>query len=91
MNKYGKIAGVPYDFRRPTLSRMKERIWNPEDPRIITPRTYGIGWAVNLPALRKKSKAGFYVAVLFYLVILVNMALSFRRSLRRLKSLLGRS
>lgn len=87
MENHGKLAGIPYDFRRPTLSRLKERVWNPGDPRVFTPRTFGIGWAINLPALRKKSEIGFYLAILFYLAVLVNMALSVLRGLRRLTSL----
>jgi hypothetical protein len=49
---HGRIAGfVPYDFRRPTLRRAKSRWWNPGDPRILTPRTFGVGWDVNIGRL----------------------------------------
>jgi uncharacterized membrane protein len=49
---HGRIAGVvPYDFRRPTLRRAKSRWWNPRDPRILTPRTFGVGWDVNIGRL----------------------------------------
>lgn len=49
---HGRIAGfVPYDFRRPTLRRAKSRWWNPSDPRILTPRTFGVGWDVNIGRL----------------------------------------
>ena len=49
---HGSIAGiVPYDFRRPTLRRAKSRWWNPGDPRILTPRTFGVGWDVNIGRL----------------------------------------
>ena len=51
---YGRVAGVvPYDFRRPTLRRFKSRWWNPDDPRILTPRAFGVGWDVNLGRLLK--------------------------------------
>jgi Family of unknown function (DUF5808) len=45
---HGSIIGVPYDFRRPTLQRFKERVWNPNDNRIFTPHVFGVGWTLNL-------------------------------------------
>jgi hypothetical protein len=49
---HGKVAGiVPYDFRIPTMERLKESCWNPYESRIFTPRPFGIGWAINLYAL----------------------------------------
>jgi Family of unknown function (DUF5808) len=49
---HGRVAGVvPYDFRRPTLSRVKARWWNPGDRRVLTPRVFGVGWAVNVGRL----------------------------------------
>ena len=49
---HGTIAGiVPYDFRPPTLRRAKSRWWNPSDPRIFTPRTFGVGWDINIGRL----------------------------------------
>lgn len=47
----GRIARVPYDLRRPTLSRVKERLWNPNDRRLFTPQVFGVGWTVNLHRL----------------------------------------
>ena len=48
----GAIAGrIPYDLRRPTLARARERIWNPADRRIIVPTVFGVGWTVNLGRL----------------------------------------
>jgi len=49
---HGKVAGiVPYDFRIPTMERLKESCWNPYESRIFTPRPCGIGWAINFYAL----------------------------------------
>ena len=46
---HGELAGfVPYDLRPPTLSRLKASWWAPDDPRLFTDRTFGVGWAVNL-------------------------------------------
>src|SRR5215213_4461961 len=44
----GKVASfVPYDFRRPTLSRLQERLWAPDNPQVMTPQVFGVGWTVN--------------------------------------------
>ncbi|MCL4535440.1 MAG: DUF5808 domain-containing protein [Bacteroidetes bacterium] len=49
---HGTVFGfVPYDFRMPTLERIRAAYWNPEDPRILTPRVVGIGWGINIPSL----------------------------------------
>ncbi|HIC92936.1 MAG TPA: hypothetical protein EYP09_01615 [Anaerolineae bacterium] len=49
---HGRIAGfVPYDFRWPTLERLREAYWNPDEPRIFTDRVLGVGWAVNFYSL----------------------------------------
>ena len=49
---HGKVAGIfPYDFRIPTIERLKESFWNPYERRIFTPPLFGIGWAINFYAL----------------------------------------
>lgn len=45
------IDFVPYDFRVPTLDRIMSRLWNPDDPRIIMPTVFGVGWTVNFAAV----------------------------------------
>ncbi len=50
---FGRVAGlVPYDFRIPTPDRIKDRMWNPHDDRLITETPFGVGWSVNLARLR---------------------------------------
>ena len=45
----GVVFGfVPYDFRPPSFRRFRDAWWNPDDPRLLTPRDFGVGWAVNL-------------------------------------------
>jgi hypothetical protein len=44
----GRVAGVPYDFRPPTVERLRASFWNPEDPSLVTPRVFGVGWSINL-------------------------------------------
>jgi len=49
---HGRVAGfVPYDFRPPTLERLREAYWNPGDPRFLTDRVLGVGWAINFYSL----------------------------------------
>ena len=43
----GHVAGLPYDWRRPTMSRFRARVWNPGDRRVLTPKSFGWGYAVN--------------------------------------------
>jgi hypothetical protein len=48
---HGKIGLIPYDFRLPTVRRLKDAFWNEQDDRIFTPQPVGVGWAVNLHSL----------------------------------------
>jgi len=43
----GKFWGAPYDWRRPTAARARARLWNPGNPRLLTPRVWGWGWDFN--------------------------------------------
>jgi hypothetical protein len=47
----GKFRGIPHDWRRPTLARIKSRWWNPDDPRLFTPKAFGWGYDINLARL----------------------------------------
>lgn len=51
----GKLLGVvPYDFRMPTVERLRSAYWNPRSPKVFTDRPLGVGWSVNIPtALRR--------------------------------------
>jgi hypothetical protein len=54
----GRIYGVPYDFRVPTADRVRDRLWNPDDERIIVPHVFGIGWTVNAYQIVKQFRGG---------------------------------
>jgi uncharacterized membrane protein len=54
MKKTGKFLGVPYDWRLPTVARVKKRWWNPNDPRLFTPKVIGWGYDVNLARLLRR-------------------------------------
>ncbi len=51
----GRLLGVvPYDFRVPSLDRLRQAYWNPRSPKLFTDRPLGVGWSVNIPtALRR--------------------------------------
>jgi hypothetical protein len=51
---HGNVGIVPYDFRLPTLERLKEAYWNKENPNLFNNRAFGVGWAVNFHALLEK-------------------------------------
>ncbi len=51
MSKTGKFLGMPYDLRRPTVERVKSRLWNPDEPRLFVPKAFGWGWDVNFARL----------------------------------------
>ncbi|HEY4453688.1 MAG TPA: DUF5808 domain-containing protein [Pseudonocardiaceae bacterium] len=51
---HGKIANfVPYDLRPPTLAKVRDRVWDPENPNLIVPHAFGIGWTINLGRVYK--------------------------------------
>lgn len=48
----GRLIGIPYDFRLPTLAKVRERLWAPANPKLLVPHVFGMGWTVNLGRLR---------------------------------------
>ena len=50
---HGKVGDlVPYDFRVPTIERIRATYWNPDGP-FLPSKAFGVGWALNLGALKK--------------------------------------
>jgi hypothetical protein len=50
---HGTVAGfVPYDFRFPTVDRIKQRWWNPNTDQVLTPQVFGVGWTINWARVR---------------------------------------
>lgn len=51
----GRLLGlVPYDFRVPSLDRLRQAYWNPRSPKVFTDRPFGVGWSVNIPTLLRR-------------------------------------
>ena len=54
---HGALGGlVPYDFRMPTLDKVKQTFWDPAG-KIIVGRPFGVGWTINLGALVAKARS----------------------------------
>ncbi len=53
---HGRVAGIPYDFRWPSLERLRATFWNKDTTSILVPRAFGMGWDINLyPLLHPQS------------------------------------
>src|SRR5918992_4070828 len=52
---HGRLLRViPYDFRLPSLRRIRNAYFNTDSDRVFTPEPIGVGWAVNVAAVLKK-------------------------------------
>lgn len=45
---HGDLYGIPYDYRVPTVQKLRSTFWAPDDERLLLPRAFGIGWDVNV-------------------------------------------
>ncbi|GAC1422476.1 MAG: hypothetical protein PVS3B3_18130 [Ktedonobacteraceae bacterium] len=43
----GSIFGLPYDFRFPTFRRTRSTLWNKDNPQLLVPKVFGMGWDIN--------------------------------------------
>ena len=43
----GHVFGIPYDFRFPTLERIRNTFWNENTSQVLVPQAFGIGWTIN--------------------------------------------
>ncbi len=54
---HGALGGfVPYDFRMPSVDKIKTSMWNP-DGAIIVDRPFGVGWTLNIGAVVAKVRS----------------------------------
>lgn len=54
----GRVADfVPYDFRIPTVERIRNSYWNPDGP-VLPGKPFGVGWTLNLGAILKQVGVG---------------------------------
>jgi len=50
----GRFLGLPYNWSRLTRGSIGKGLWDPDDPRLLTPKQYGWGYGVNLAALSRR-------------------------------------
>ena len=50
----GRFLGLPYNWKRPTWAELRRACWEPDERRIIVPKTYGWGLAINFAALFRR-------------------------------------
>jgi hypothetical protein len=50
----GTWLGIPYDWRRPTRARVRERWWNPDERRVLTPKVFGWGYDLNVAEILRR-------------------------------------
>lgn len=56
---HGELLGfVPYDLRPPTLSRVRESLWQPDTDKLFLPRPFGVGWSVNFARILQLANRG---------------------------------
>jgi len=52
---HGTVARyIPYDFRPPTLEKLRQTYWNAESYQVFTPPAFGVGWGINFFSLMEK-------------------------------------
>ena len=43
----GSVFGLPYDFRFPTFEHIRSTLWNKDNPQLLVPKAFGMGWDIN--------------------------------------------
>ncbi len=61
----GEMFGVPYNFERPSLSRMLSSYWQPGEDMLVE-KPFGIGYTLNLANPRSWVVVGVAVALLLH-------------------------
>jgi uncharacterized protein DUF5808 len=52
----GRFLGIPYDWTRPTRASLLRDLWDPDDPRVFRPRSFGWGYSINVAALLGRAR-----------------------------------
>ena len=52
----GRFLGLPYDWTRPTRADLRRDVWDPDNPRVFVPRSFGWGYGVNFAALVRRGR-----------------------------------
>ena len=43
----GSVFGLPYDLRFPTFEHIRSTLWNKDNPQLLVPKAFGMGWDIN--------------------------------------------
>lgn len=54
---HGRVFGIPYDFRRPTLAKLRRTFWDPDNDTLFTPHAFGVGYSVNFARLMPRRRS----------------------------------
>jgi hypothetical protein len=52
----GKFLGLPYNWSPLKRGDVGRGLWDPDDPRVFTPKSYGWGYGINLAALFRRRR-----------------------------------
>ncbi|HLI06526.1 MAG TPA: hypothetical protein VKV40_08165 [Ktedonobacteraceae bacterium] len=55
---HGPLCNIPYDFRWPTIERLRETFWNKHTSHVLVPTAFGMGWSINFSPLINPPSAG---------------------------------
>ncbi|HZU66366.1 MAG TPA: DUF5808 domain-containing protein [Ktedonobacteraceae bacterium] len=44
---HGSVLGIPYDLRVPTIDKLQATFWNKDNPQLLVPTAFGMGWTIN--------------------------------------------
>jgi hypothetical protein len=47
----GRFMGLPYDWRPPTMDRVRKEWWDPSNRKVFVPKAYGWGYGINWAAV----------------------------------------
>jgi Family of unknown function (DUF5808) len=48
--------GLPFNWSRPERRDVGRGVWDPEDPRVLTPKNFGWGYGINFAALLRRAR-----------------------------------
>ncbi len=52
----GRLLGLPFNWSRLTREDFGKGVWDPDDPRVFTPKNYGWGYGLNFAALSRRRR-----------------------------------
>ena len=53
---HGDVGGVPYEFRAPTPERVVRSVWDPDNPKLVGPPVFGVGWSINFARIAEMTQ-----------------------------------